>query len=106
MPVTNVYRNRTRRQQMAEALQKFAMKGDLSALVTLVDNPDRRVADDEGFRRARAEYGGLAEQINWLRNGGLTRPAVVRVAAREASSIVSAVLATAVVLLITLNSVL
>jgi hypothetical protein len=91
---------------MAEALQKFAVKGDLAALVVLVDNPDRRVVDDEGFRRARAEFGGLAEQINWLRNGGLTRPAVVRTTAREASSIVSAVLATAAVLLITLNSVL
>jgi hypothetical protein len=46
------------------------------------------------------------EQMNWLRNGGLTRPAVVRAAAREASSIVAGVAATVAVLLITLGSVL
>jgi len=77
-----------------------------AALVLLVDNPDRCVVDEEGFRRARAQFAGLVEQMNWLRNGGLTRPAVVRAAAREASSIVAGVAATVAVLLITLGSVL
>jgi hypothetical protein len=105
-PVIAHFRNRTRREQMSEMLRQLAARGNLAALVQLVDNPDRCVADKEGFRRARAEFAGLVEQMNWLRNGGLTRPAVVRAAAREASSIVAGVAATVAVLLITLGSVL
>jgi hypothetical protein len=105
-PVIARFRNSTRREQMSEMLRQLAARGNLAALVLLVDNPDRCVADEEGFRRARAEFAGLVEQMNWLRNGGLTRPAVVRAAAREASSIVAGVAATVAVLLITLGSVL
>src|SRR5690606_19999496 len=100
------FRNRTRREEMNEMLRQVAARGNLAALVQLVDNPARRVADEEEFGRARAHFAALVEQSNWLRNGGLTRPAVVRAAAREASSIVAGVAATVAVLLITLTSVL
>src|SRR3546814_11000195 len=76
---------------MASALRQLAVHGNLSALVGMIDNPDRRLADEEGFRRARAEFAALAEQMSWLRNGGLPKPAVVRAAAREAASIVAGV---------------
>ncbi len=105
-PVIDKFRNRTRREQMTEVLQQLAVKGQLSALVALVDNPDRRAADEQGFLMARREFAALAEQMNWLRNGGLTKPAVVRASAREASSVVSGVIAAVAVMLITLNSVL
>ncbi len=105
-PAVDKYRNRTRREQMTEMLRQLAAQGSLTALVKLVDNPDRRAGDEEGFRRARAEYASLVEQMNWLRNGGLTKPAVVRAGAREASSVISGVIAAISVLLITLNSVL
>src|SRR3546814_6485600 len=86
---------------MASALRQLAVHGNLSALVGMIDNPDRRLADEEGFRRARAEFAALAEQMSWLRNGGLTKPAVVRAAAREAASIVAGVAGTVALLLIT-----
>jgi eukaryotic-like serine/threonine-protein kinase len=105
-PAVDKYRNRTRREQMTEMLRQLAGQGNLTALVKLVDNPDRRAVDEEGFRRARAEYASLVEQMNWLRNGGLTKPAVVRAGAREASSVISGVVAAVAVLLITLSSVL
>src|SRR3546814_7594506 len=76
---------------MASALRQLAVHGNLSALVGMIDNPDRRLADEEGFRRARAEVAALAEQMSWLRNGGLTKPAVVRDAAREGARIVAGV---------------
>ncbi len=104
-PVVDQFRNRTRREQMAAMLQELAAKGNLTALVQMVDNPQRRSADEEGFRRAKVEFASLVEQMNWLRNGGLTKPAVVRGSAREAASIVSSVVAAVTVLLITLNSV-
>ncbi|MGD1876567.1 MAG: hypothetical protein ACFB13_03600 [Kiloniellaceae bacterium] len=105
-PVIDKFRNKTRREQMTELLQQLAAKGNLVALVRLIDNPDRRAADEQGFLRARAEFAALVEQMNWLRNGGLTKPAVVRASARQASSVVSGVIAAVAVLLITLNSVL
>lgn len=105
-PVVDKFRNRTRREQMTEMLRQLAAQGSLTALVRLVDNPDRRAADEQGFRRARAEFAQLVEQMGWLHSGGLTRPAVVRAAAREASTVVSGVVAAVTVLLITLGSVL
>lgn len=105
-PVSAKFRNRTRREQMTEALRQLAAHGNLMALVQLVDNPNRRIADEEGFRRARAEFAALVEQMSWLRNGGLTKPAVVRAGAREASTIVAGVAGAIAVLLITLTSVL
>ena len=105
-PATDRYRNRTRREQMGEMLVKLAAQGNLAALVSLVDNPSRQAADEEGFRRARAEFAALVEQMNWLRNGGLTKPQVVRAGAREAATVVSGVAAAVSVLLITLSAVL
>lgn len=105
-PAIEKFRNRSRREQLLTALQETAAKGDITALVQMADDPQRRVADDDGFRRAKAEFASLVEQTNWLRNGGLTKPAVVRTNAREASSVVSSVVAAVTVLLITLNSVL
>ncbi|GAB4394478.1 MAG: hypothetical protein Tsb0032_20000 [Kiloniellaceae bacterium] len=104
-PVVDRYRNRSRREQMATALRDLAAKGNIAAVLNLVDNPHRRAADEEGFRRAKVEFASLVEQMNWLRNGGLTKPAIVRANAREASSIVSSVIAAVAVLLITLTSV-
>jgi len=104
-PVTSTFRNRERREQMSAAMIQLAAKGNLAALLKLADNPDRRLADDQGFRRAKAEYAALVEQMGWLRNGGLTKPAIVRTSAREASSITSSVIAAVTVLIITVSSV-
>ena len=104
-PRIDKFRNRSRREQMMTALQDVAAKGSLAALLHLAANPARQAADEEGFRRAKAEFASLVEQMNWLRNGGLTKPAVVRANAREASSIVSSVIAAVTVLVITLTSV-
>jgi hypothetical protein len=91
---------------MNEMLRQLAGQGNLTALVRLVDNPDRQLADEDGFRRARAQFAALVEQMAWLRNGGLTKPAVVRASAREASTIISGLIAAVAVMLITLTSVL
>lgn len=104
-PVVDKFRNRNSREQMTETLQDLAAKGDIAALIEMVDNPQRRTADEDGFRHAKAEFASLVEQMRWLRNGGLTRPAVIKANAREAASIVSSVIAAVSVLLITLTSV-
>src|SRR3546814_12631201 len=104
-PAVDRCRNRTRREEMASALRQLAVHGNLSALVGMIDNPDRRLADEEGFRRARAEFAALAAQMSWLRNGGLTKPAVVRAAARAAASIVAGVAGTVALLLARKSSV-
>ncbi len=104
-PVVEKYRNRGRREQMIRGLQELAVKGNIAALIAMADNPNRQLADAEGFHRAKREFASLVEQMNWLRSGGLTQPAVVKVSAREASSIVSSVIAAVSVLVITLTSV-
>src|SRR3546814_15181824 len=77
-PAVDRFRNRTRREEMASALRQLAVHGNLSALVGMIDNPDRRLADEEGFRRARAEFAALAEEMSWLGHGGLPKQAGVR----------------------------
>src|SRR3546814_8874977 len=82
-PVVDRFRNRTRREEMASALRQLAVHGHLSALVGMIDNPDRRLADEVGFRRARREFAAPAEPMRWLRNGGPPNPALVSAAPRQ-----------------------
>ena len=77
-----------------------------NALLALIDDDNRKAADEQGFEQAKADFAALVEQANWLRGGGMTSPAIVRRHAREASSIVSSVIAGVAVLGITLASVL
>ena len=65
-----------------------------------------RRLDDQGFLRAKADFAALVEQGNWLRDGGMTSPAIVKRHAREASSIASSVISGIALVGITLASVL
>ncbi|MEQ8354661.1 MAG: hypothetical protein RH942_03920 [Kiloniellaceae bacterium] len=105
-PTVQTYKNRSRREQVTAVLQELAARGGIASLLAVIDNRSRQEADEEGFRRAKVEFASLVEQMNWLRNGGLTKPAIVRASAREASSIASSVIAAVAVMLITLTSVL
>jgi len=104
-PMVQTFKNRHRREQLTALLKELARQGDLTALVRAVDNRERQHADEEGYRLARAEFASLVEQMRWLRNGGLTKPSIVRTHAREASAIASSVIAAVGVLIITLTSV-
>lgn len=105
-PVVEGFHNRTRCEQMADMAEQLAVKGNLGSLLALIDDDDRKAADEQGFEQAKADFAALVEQANWLRGGGMTSPAIVRRHAREASSIVSSVIAGVAVLGITLASVL
>ncbi len=104
-PVIEGFHNRTRRDQMIEMARQLAAQGNLTTLLSLVDDQRRREADEQGFMNAKAEFAALVEQANWLRGGGMTSPAIVKHHARETSSIVSSVIAGVAVLGITLVSV-
>ncbi len=104
-PVVEGFRNRTRRKQMADTAAKLAAKGNLTTLLALIDDPERKAADELGFQKAKEDFAALVEQANWLRGGGMTSPAIVRHHAREASSIVSSVIAGVALIGITLSAV-
>ena len=104
-PAIQTFKNRDRRERLTTLLRDLAKKGNLMALVDTIDNRSYLIADDEGYRRAKAEFASLVEQMSWLRNGGLTKPSIVRAHAREAAAITSSVIAAVTVLLITMTSV-
>ncbi|NIA70469.1 hypothetical protein HBA54_17880 [Pelagibius litoralis] len=104
-PVVEGFRNRTRREQMADMAMRLAGQGNLTTLLALIDDPNRKAADEQGFRNAKRDFAALVEQANWLRGGGMTSPAIVKRHAREASSIVSSVVAGVAVLGIALAAV-
>jgi hypothetical protein len=104
-PSVQIFKNRDRRERLTTLLRDLAKKGNLMALVDTIDNRNYLIADDEGYRRAKAEFASLVEQMSWLRNGGLTKPSIVRAHAREAAAITSSVIAAVAVLFITLTSV-
>ena len=54
-PAIQTFKNRDRRERLTTLLRDLAKKGNLMALVDTIDNRSYLIADDEGYRRAKAE---------------------------------------------------
>lgn len=59
-------RNRTTRSQLAGAVERAALGGELGALLSLVADPGRQHADDRGFAAAAREYAEMEAEIRAL----------------------------------------
>ncbi|MDH3595013.1 MAG: hypothetical protein OEM93_09210 [Rhodospirillales bacterium] len=92
-PAIDGYRNRPYRKRLADEIARLVEQGELGLLSVLFDNPAAVRADEQGFAVARAQYRQAANRISWLEQGGLSGPDNVLRASRQAASMVSAVLA-------------
>ncbi len=72
-PVITSYQNRNKRKEIEKELPKLVRKGNLAELYNLLDNPEERQRDAEGFTWAKAEYASAEKMIYDLEHGQVDR---------------------------------
>jgi hypothetical protein len=74
-PLIDRLHNRQARARLKAALQKVAAKGDLGALLNLVDNGTDQRGDAQGFQAAQQEYAAIEHALGVLKHDAPARPA-------------------------------
>lgn len=85
--------DRQERTKISSALDAAAKSGDLSRLLTLVDDPRMKMKDIAGFNRAMHEYRALRDERDMLERELATNPRFGRGMGRAAAAGLSAILA-------------
>lgn len=85
--------DREERTKISGALDSAAKSGDLSRLLTLVDDPRMKMKDIAGFNRAMHEYRALRDERDMLERELSTNPRFGRGMGRAAAAGLSAILA-------------
>jgi len=62
--VYNKYHDRRAREKLVSGLKRYAAEGNLVKMLSLVNNPELRRRDDEGFKKARKEYASLNKEYD------------------------------------------
>lgn len=62
-PAINSYHSRTTRKAIEKAIPQLVRQGSLPELFNLIDNAEKRRADDDGFARAQEEFGSAEAEI-------------------------------------------
>jgi len=101
-PVVESFHSRPYRQDLALQIQNAAEKGDLTLLLTLVDNIADKQTDEQDYAQARTLYAKGAREIRWLEAGGLTNARQVARGSGQATVLLSAVLAGTTLVILTL----
>jgi len=62
-PAINSYHSRTTRKEIEKAIPQLVRQGSLPELFNLIDNPEKRQIDDNGFGRAQEEFMAAENEI-------------------------------------------
>lgn len=100
-PVIETFHNRPYRAKLAAKLEEVSKEGDLSRLLSLVDNQKARDQDREGFQRAKAMFEHAGKEIRWLEQGGLTSKDQVMKGSRYAAALTTSVVSGLTLLVLT-----
>ncbi|MHA1600186.1 MAG: hypothetical protein ACTSW2_05120 [Alphaproteobacteria bacterium] len=100
-PVIGQFHNRSYRAQLVDEIEQAKKNGNLPELQFLVDNLDAQTQDEEGYKKARAEYANVAQAIVWLEEGGLTSPSYVATKGQQAATIFSAMVSGLAIVVLT-----
>ena len=88
-PAINSYHNRQKRRELEREIPKLVRTGSLIELARLLDNPDEKARDAEGFHFARAEWLDAATQIADLSSGKSQRDGRVAAMAQQVAALIS-----------------
>lgn len=92
-PIISSYHGRARRKDLEKEIPKLVRKGSLPELYNLLDNPDERQRDNEGFAWARAEYAAAEQQIKALENGRALHDEHAELMGKQAAAVFSVFIA-------------
>lgn len=95
----NRIHDRIEREKISAAMSDTAKSGDLSRLLTLVDDPRMKMKDIAGFQRAMHDYRVLRQERDALERELATNPHFGRGMGRAAAAGLSAILAFIIILL-------
>jgi len=65
----SVFHNRETRKQLEKEIPRAAREGNLVEMARLIDNPEARALDQQGFDEARAEWADMAMEIKRIEAG-------------------------------------
>ena len=99
-PVIEGYHNRAVRERLSREVERVGGQGDPIALLAVLDDPQEQHEDSTGFSEAQRQYALLENSINWLTEGGLTASEHVMAKSRQAATFVSAMIASATVVVL------
>ena len=99
-PVVQGYHNRAIRERLNKEVERVGGQGDPIALLAVLDNPEERHADSSGFAAAQQRHALLETIIDWLAQGGLTAQEHVMAKSQQAATFVSAMAASATLVLL------
>ncbi|MCB1783620.1 MAG: hypothetical protein KDI13_06450 [Alphaproteobacteria bacterium] len=101
-PVYERFHDRHMRNDIDTKVQKAARDGDLNGMLSALDNAEMKNKDFHSFRNAMIEYKNLSNEHKQLTNGLQHKATFGRVRGHNISVIVSAILATILVVLVIL----
>lgn len=96
-PVVERYRSAGLRRRLSEDLTRVAEEGDLARMLMTVDDPKILRDDGKAFDAARLRYVETNEEIEALRRSVADPDGVARTDGREATAVVSSVVAAVIV---------
>jgi len=68
-PAVNSYYNRETRKQIEKELPRIAKEGNLVEMARVLDNPEARALDQQGYEQARHDYAVMAQDIRNIEAG-------------------------------------
>lgn len=103
--VVESFHNKPYKQLLAEEMSEMSEEGRLADLLALADNDSAKDRDSLGFRQATRLFAEADQEIQWLKDGGLTSEQHIRRGSNQAATLISAVLSGVAVLSLTLMAV-
>ncbi len=104
-PAVERYRSADIRRRLSEELTRVVETGDLTKMLTAVDDPKALRDDGKAFDGARARYVQAAEEIETLQRSVANPLAVARTDGRQVTAVISSVVAAMVVFAIVARAV-
>ena len=94
-PALDVYNSKTTRKEIEAEIPRVIRRGSLPELYNLLDNPDRRKLDTQGFQKGMSEYSAARKEIEELQSAEIQGEKAEQMGQQSAaiSSIVIALLA-------------
>ena len=88
-PAINAYRNRRTRAELERLIPRLVRKGSLPELFNLVDDPDKRQADANGFSAGCVEWLAAESEIREIEDAGEERLTKAERSGQQVAAIIS-----------------
>lgn len=91
-PAINTYHSRTTRREIEREIPRLVRQGSLPEMFDLIDNADKRRADNDGYAAARAEFMAAESEAREIEGNSPERIALMRRKGHQAAAMSSLLL--------------